>query len=163
MNTNKRERGPTTGEFKRVVQFMQAATSRSFGRTKLLIRPRGWFSNITMTLDFDDKQRATVKLTGAGLAARITHGGTLNGCSKPDPIANALRLLMESPEEMAREFGMLTGICCLCSRKLSDPRSVSVGYGSTCAKQYGMRWGQIGQADLDRQAGRPASRSRREQ
>ena len=120
MNPNKRQRGSTTGEFKRVIQFMEAAASRSFGRTKLLIRPRGWFSNITMTLDFDDNQRATVRLTGSGLAARITHGGTLNGCSKPDPIAEALRLLMENPE-------------------------------------------QIGQADLDRPAGRPDSRSRREQ
>jgi hypothetical protein len=149
------ERGPATGEFKRVIQFMQAATSRALGKTRLLIRPMGWFSNVTMLLDFDDKKKPIVRLTGSGLAARITHGGSLVGCAKPQPIAGALRLLMEDPEEMAREFGMLTGVCCLCGRRLSDPRSVTVGYGSTCARLYGMRWGQIGQADLEREARTP--------
>jgi hypothetical protein len=150
-----------TGEFKRVIRFMQAAASRAHGKTKLLIRPQGWFSNISMAVGYDDKQRPIVRLTGAGLDARITHGGSLVGCSKPDPIARTLRLLMESPEDMAREFGMLTGMCCLCSRKLTDPRSVTVGYGSTCAKQYGMRWGQVGQADLARDQEDPGKSSRR--
>lgn len=45
------------------------------------------------------------------------------------------------PEGVAAEHGKLTGACCFCNRKLSDDRSTAVGYGQTCAKKFGLKWG----------------------
>lgn len=52
-----------------------------------------------------------------------------------------LKRLASSPEEVAAEYGKLTGNCCFCNRSLSDDRSTDVGYGSTCAKRFGLKWG----------------------
>jgi hypothetical protein len=46
-----------------------------------------------------------------------------------------------NPAGLAAQHGRLTGHCCFCSKKLSDERSVEVGYGETCAKNYGLPWG----------------------
>jgi hypothetical protein len=43
-------------------------------------------------------------------------------------------------DEAAR-FGHDHGECVYCARHLSDDRSVAVGYGATCAKNYGLPWG----------------------
>jgi hypothetical protein len=44
-------------------------------------------------------------------------------------------------EEQAREFGQLYGMCCFCSRGLTDERSIDVGYGPVCAEKNGLAWG----------------------
>lgn len=41
----------------------------------------------------------------------------------------------------AAQQGKLTGRCVFCRRKLSDARSVEVGYGETCASHHGLQWG----------------------
>jgi hypothetical protein len=43
-------------------------------------------------------------------------------------------------EEAAR-FGHVTGQCVFCSRKLTDERSIQVGYGPKCATNNGLPWG----------------------
>ena len=50
--------------------------------------------------------------------------------------------LAEEPARVAAEFGHLTGHCCFCALKLSDSRSAGVGYGQTCAKRFGLPWGE---------------------
>lgn len=52
-----------------------------------------------------------------------------------------LRALADNPAEVAATYGKLTGRCCFCCKKLEDERSLAVGYGSTCAKNYGLPWG----------------------
>jgi hypothetical protein len=37
--------------------------------------------------------------------------------------------------------GKATGNCVYCRQTLSDNRSLSVGYGKTCANTYGLPWG----------------------
>lgn len=41
----------------------------------------------------------------------------------------------------ASEYGKLTGHCCFCRKGLTDARSTEVGYGKTCAANYGLAWG----------------------
>lgn len=41
----------------------------------------------------------------------------------------------------AAEYGRLTGHCCFCRIGLTDKRSTEVGYGKTCAANYGLPWG----------------------
>lgn len=43
--------------------------------------------------------------------------------------------------EDAAKFGHVTGQCVFCSRKLTDERSVTVGYGPVCAERESLPWG----------------------
>lgn len=43
--------------------------------------------------------------------------------------------------EDAKAFGALYGKCVYCHRKLTDDRSIEVGYGKDCAGQRGLPWG----------------------
>lgn len=43
--------------------------------------------------------------------------------------------------EDAAKFGHLTGQCVFCARRLTDERSIAVGYGPVCAEREGLPWG----------------------
>lgn len=45
------------------------------------------------------------------------------------------------PEGEARAYGKLIGTCCFCAHKLTDSRSVEVGYGPECAQKWDLPWG----------------------
>jgi hypothetical protein len=36
-------------------------------------------------------------------------------------------------DEQAREFGRTTGICCVCTTTLTDPKSIAAGIGPVCS------------------------------
>jgi len=38
--------------------------------------------------------------------------------------------------EEAQAFGIATGICCVCASPLTDPRSVAIGIGPVCARNF---------------------------
>lgn len=78
---------------------------------------------------------------------RISPAGALelgrdSGARREELVALLTRLARE-PEKVAAEYGHLTGHCCFCSRRLSDDRSISVGYGQTCARKFGLPWGAV--------------------
>ena len=58
----------------------------------------------------------------------------------PD-IIEFLETLDADPEATASAYGSRTGNCCFCTRPLTDGRSVAVGYGPTCAENFGLAWG----------------------
>lgn len=58
-----------------------------------------------------------------------------------DELVPLLERLAREPAKVAAEYGHLTGNCCFCSRKLSDDRSIAVGYGQICARKFGLPWG----------------------
>ena len=57
------------------------------------------------------------------------------------PVRALLARFGKNPEAVASEYGKLTGCCCFCVRRLSDARSIEVGYGPVCAAKYSLRWG----------------------
>lgn len=59
----------------------------------------------------------------------------------PETLIEQLRDFAEHPAERAAAHGKLTGRCCFCDHKLTDPKSTAVGYGQTCAKNFGLPWG----------------------
>jgi hypothetical protein len=59
-----------------------------------------------------------------------------------DDLTHILSQLAKCPAAVASHYGALTGNCCFCNTKLTDPKTTSVGYGPTCAKQWGLPWGQ---------------------
>jgi hypothetical protein len=67
-----------------------------------------------------------------------------------EEIAERLTQFAINPMKVAKEYaeatkeridGVLTGRCCFCNKHLQDERSTDVGYGKTCAKNYGLPWG----------------------
>lgn len=52
-----------------------------------------------------------------------------------------LKEFAAEPARVAGEHGRLTSRCCFCRIRLKDERSVSVGYGETCADNFGLPWG----------------------
>jgi hypothetical protein len=56
-------------------------------------------------------------------------------------IIKALHELAADPAGVAAAYGHRTGNCCFCSLPLTDARSLEVGYGQKCAKNYNLPWG----------------------
>lgn len=58
-----------------------------------------------------------------------------------DGLLELLHAFDRDPVDVAARYGRETGECCFCQRRLSDPRSVRVGYGPVCAGYNGLPWG----------------------
>ena len=59
-------------------------------------------------------------------------------------LARLLQKFNDNVALAAATYGKLTGNCCFCNKPLGegeDQTSVDWGYGSTCAKNYGLPWG----------------------
>jgi hypothetical protein len=56
-------------------------------------------------------------------------------------VLELLRKFAADPQGVAAEYGRRTGSCCFCRQGLTDERSLLVGYGPVCAKNYGLPWG----------------------
>lgn len=64
-------------------------------------------------------------------------------------LIDLLKELANAPAETAAKYGRETGTCCFCGLGLTDPRSVTVGYGPICAGNYGLPWGDfVNKADM---------------
>lgn len=56
----------------------------------------------------------------------------------------AIRLLFADEKVsavQAAQFGALTGRCVFCTKRLTDERSIEVGYGAICAENNSLPWG----------------------
>ena len=56
-------------------------------------------------------------------------------------ICNLIKEFSDIPAETAGKYGRLTGGCSFCKHSLKDDRSLAVGYGPVCAKNFGLAWG----------------------
>lgn len=63
-----------------------------------------------------------------------------NDC--PECMKKFVVLFAADPVSVAKQHGASTGHCCFCNALLSDERSKIVGYGKTCASNWGMPWGE---------------------
>lgn len=91
------------------------------------------------------RQPGSVNLTDGGrfgenrFYGRIERTGTfVSGRDCPAKLVEFLARLSGSAADVAAAYGRRTGHCCFCNLPLTDARSVSVGYGATCAKKWGM-------------------------
>ena len=63
-----------------------------------------------------------------------------------DRMPTVERLLAELEADFAgtvARIGKECGACVMCSRELTDPRSLAMGYGPVCADSYGLPWGDV--------------------
>lgn len=76
---------------------------------------------------------------------RISRAGVLELGRDGHPIRADLLPLLEklaaNPAQVAADYGHLTGSCCFCGLRLTDARSVFVGYGQRCAERFALPWG----------------------
>jgi hypothetical protein len=73
-------------------------------------------------------------------AGKVSPEGNFFGNPK---VRDALLAFALDPAGKASAHGHATGECCFCSRELTDPASVAVGYGPICAGNYGLPHGQV--------------------
>lgn len=75
---------------------------------------------------------------------RVHQDGTFEQSRRhtpPPAVGMALTRFAADPIHVAAEHGHLTGRCCFCNRKLTDPKSTEAGYGPVCAQHFGLAWG----------------------
>ena len=60
----------------------------------------------------------------------------------PDHIAQIVCEVLADPAGQLALYGQTSGYCACCGRQLTDPRSLAVGYGETCAKHWDLPWGE---------------------
>ena len=97
------------------------------------------------------KYPGTLSITGLGTFenrpwfGRVNKDGTFtpgrDAAGKEAPLTGLLSRFAAEPAQVAGEHGKVTGCCCFCNRPLDDKRSIAVGYGPTCAENYGLTWG----------------------
>lgn len=64
-------------------------------------------------------------------------------------VHKALQFMATDPVGTAKAYGQRFGVCCFCSRTLTDERSVTAGYGPVCAEHYGLSWGECEAVEND--------------
>jgi len=72
---------------------------------------------------------------------RIDLAGKYQQSTFHPEMATLLERFAADPAGVAAEYGKLTGNCCFCQLKLTDPQSLAVGYGPICADHWGLPHG----------------------
>lgn len=83
--------------------------------------------------------KVVFNLEGTRLYAKVWDGSEW---SYDRGAIHRLNASMRVTAEDAARFGQLTGQCVFCSRRLTDERSITVGYGPVCAEHNGLPWGE---------------------
>ena len=82
-----------------------------------------------------------VKSAGAYMGKVSPTGEYTPGRDATPAVTAAVSTFSANPAAAAKAHGDLTGNCCFCRLPLTDARSTAVGYGRTCAGNYGLPWG----------------------
>lgn len=61
----------------------------------------------------------------------------------PEALRPFLLALAANPAKVIADNGKKGGNCCLCSKALTDERSLAAGYGAKCAEHYNLPWGAV--------------------
>ena len=101
----------------------------------------------------NSKVPGTVHVTDGGPFGDNAYYGAVRRDGLFSPSRACTNEIAEAIKTFALDFigstagvGHETGNCCFCSLELTDQRSVSAGYGPTCANNYGLPWGVIEEA-----------------
>ena len=68
---------------------------------------------------------------------KVANGRFVRSRDCSNDLANAAVNVMADPRAAAIAYGLQFGVCCICSRTLTDPASVAIGIGPVCAKRMG--------------------------
>ncbi len=137
----------TLGDVKGILDLFNTAGSR-LKYPKIHLQTVGGQEICLSVAGPNSKQPGTVNVTNGGGFREGTWFGRimLDGEFKPsrdctDAITEYLVAFAQDPARIAAEDGRRTGRCCFCSLKLTDARSLEVGYGKRCSENYNLPWG----------------------
>lgn len=141
--TKPRTGGVQIGNCSRIITMFESA-AKHLQRPKInLMDPEG--HGLILSLAPSDGKNAGcvyIKSARREYLGKITPQGEFFPQARcPQTVAPYLRKFAEKPEELAAQYGKVTGNCCFCVRPLSDARSTEVGYGPVCADRYNLAWG----------------------
>jgi hypothetical protein len=77
------------------------------------------------------------KVSGQPFAERLTQNGSSWAFTYAPGVVKFLTPEMRVTAAQAAEFGLVSGWCVACAKKIDHPASVAVGYGPVCAKRHG--------------------------
>lgn len=92
----------------------------------------------TILLEIDRTAGHVVVQFPSGLAKITGDGVLVSSRAVPQYIVAALNEFSKDPSQAAAAYARRTGACCFCGVRLEDERSVRVGYGPVCAKNYNL-------------------------
>lgn len=104
----------------------------------------------SITVRTETGRKIKVKLAAKGYLAIVLDGeyvgkieknGTLILYQDKELVSTVLSEMVEDPYAFTKAQGLRYGFCCFCARELTDPASVSAGYGPICAENFGLPWG----------------------
>jgi len=129
------------GDYIEVVQFMKKADLKKARMTFTVGR-------LTTTLYLapahgKNPDHIYVKCNGkyVGKVTPVGHLVARDGYYKMGAQAILDDMVATGIETYVLSYGKKSGNCCLCSRTLTDDRSLVAGVGPICAKRYGIQWG----------------------
>lgn len=120
--------------FEKVLESFKAARAKGLKRPKLTC---GEFVFSYAGEDSKNPGHVYIKL-GGNYKGKITPAGKFFGVREITSAETAeVARIGRDPLAAAIEHGRLTGACAICSRKLTDPKSVERGIGPICAENFG--------------------------
>lgn len=125
-----------------VAEFLRGAQERGLTFPKARFLAPDGRSELTLSLAGASSHypgAVQVKVSGQWVG-RIERDGRLAGrtlTGDPSLIA-ILQRIADAPATMAREYGAVTSRCSFCNLPLTDEGSIEYGYGSVCARKYGL-------------------------
>ncbi len=144
---HKPKRGTThLGDMKPMLALFDRAGSRlKYPKINLRLPDSG---DVVLSVSKGGKAPGTINVATPGGFGNNTWFGRINldgsyapSRAAPKGIEEQLLKFASDPAGYAAAQGHLTGKCCFCSLPLTDARSTEVGYGRTCADNYGLPWG----------------------
>jgi len=136
---------PIYGDFKAIyVMFQIAGENLKYPKIRLLSK-----ENVFVQLNFKkDSQNINVYRDGwknhgkRKFIARIIDNMIVPESDElTEDIKTVIQELALDPLGVSKVMAGKLGACMYCGRRLSDPTSKHVGFGKTCAKHYGLKWG----------------------
>lgn len=139
------------GSFEEVIALMQRAGAK-LRYPKIRLQTETGQPVVLSVAGSKSKAPGTVNVTDGGSFEDGTWFGRVSPDGKWSPsgrvsqatqasVQTLLSALAQDAAATAAKYGKLTGQCCFCAKPLTDARSTEVGYGGTCAKNYGLPWG----------------------
>ena len=108
--------------------------------------PKFTVGDITLSLpteNSDPRNKDAIYVRHDGVYVGKIDGGRFMPTNRCDAsVSDKLMAIAKDPMNSAKTHGYTHGNCSMCRKRLSDDRSMFVGYGQTCAKNWGMPWGE---------------------
>jgi hypothetical protein len=143
---------PAKGEFTATAEFFNRVLDH--GKAKRLSITLHADPVTAIEIKYNERKRLLYVTDGGAWgeseyygAIELGTGAFRNGRSRMDPERSDMLVAFNlDPVATAVRSAKITGACSFCSRKLTDERSVAVGYGAICAEKYGLPWGESSKA-----------------